>query len=169
MKKDRFRVGVISSVHGIRGESKVFAVSGDPKRFADLKQVYAVSEGRECSLTIESVRYFKNMAICKFSGIETPEEMRKYLGMELWIDRAQAIPCEEGEYYIPDLIGLPVFTDEGEDLGKVSDLYPTGANYVLVVRTAEGTEILIPYIDEFVREISPEKEKIIVHLMDGLR
>ena len=105
---DKFRIGVISSVHGIRGEAKVFVTSDEPERFRRLKQVHAQSPesalhlkgatrtGEKTDrdgvlLELSSVHFFKRMAICKFKGIDTPEEIRKYIGMELWVPREEGI------------------------------------------------------------------------------
>ena len=119
----RFRIGVISSVHGIHGECKVFVTSDSPERFKKLKTVRAVRPqdplsgakgGEETELELVSVRFFNNMAICRFRGIDTPEEIRKYRGMELWIDRSEAVPLEKDEFYIADLIGLNVETEDGD-------------------------------------------------------
>lgn len=175
---DRFRIGVISSVHGIRGEAKVFMTTDEPERYKKLKEVqifkpadeqlkkFAVPDGTVLKLL--SVRFFKNMAICSFEGITTPEEMRKYQGMELWVDRKDAIPLKKGEYYIADLIGLKVVTEEGEELGTVADIWPTGANYVITVRQKNRNEILLPYIPDCVKEVLPEEGIIRIHLMEGL-
>lgn len=177
---ERFRVGVISSVHGIRGEAKVYVTSDEPERFRKLKTVRALpaedslmrgktgGAGDGIALQLESVRFFKRMAICKFQGIDTPEEMRKYRGMELWIDRSEAIPLREGEFYIADLLGLEVVTEEGETLGTVSKLWPTGANHVITVKRKDGRELLIPYIRDCVREILPEEGIIRIRLLEGL-
>ncbi len=176
---DRFRIGVISSVHGIHGECKVFVTSDSPERFKKLKTVRAVrpadplagkkaAEDQGTELELVSVKFFNNMAICRFRGIDTPEEIRKYRGMELWIDRSQAVPLEKDEFYIADLIGLDVVTDEGETLGKVADIWPTGANHVITVRRKNGKEILLPYIKDCVLDILPEEGHILVHLMEGL-
>ena len=173
----RFRIGVISSVHGIHGECKVFVTSDSPERFKKLKTVRAVRPqdplsgakgGEEKELELVSVKFFNNMAICRFRGIDTPEEIRKYRGMELWIDRSEAVPLEEGEFYIADLIGLNVETDDGELLGIVSDFWPTGANYVITVKQKNGKEVLLPYIKDCVKDVLPEEGKIVVHLMEGL-
>ena len=176
---EEFRVGVISSVHGIRGEAKVFVTSDDPARFLDLKTVTGRfprtgttlrpgNAGTERILEIQSVRFSKNMAICKFRGIDTPEEMQKLRGMELWVDREHAVPLEEGEYYIADLIGLRVVTEEGLELGTVEDIWPTGANYVITVKQKNGNEILLPYIPDCVKEVRLSEGEILIHLMEGL-
>ena len=128
----RFRIGVISSVHGIHGECKVFVTSDSPERFKKLKTVRAVRPqdplsgakgGEETELELVSVRFFNNMAICRFRGIDTPEEIRKYRGMELWIDRSEAVPLEKDEFFsrakrveIPaSVTGIPFYLKMGYD------------------------------------------------------
>ena len=175
---ERFRIGVISSVHGIRGEAKVFVTSDDPERYRVLKTVTALppeqargirTGGAEPRvLEVENVRFSGTMAIVKFRGIDTPEDMRKLQGMELWIPREEAIPLEEGEFYIADLIGLTVVTEEGEELGTIRDIWPTGANHVITVRRKTGGELLLPYIPDCVKEVLPEEGLMRIHLMEGL-
>ena len=176
---EEFRVGVISSVHGIRGEAKVFITSDDPERFRSLKTVTGRfpksgtvlrpgNAGVERILELQSVRFSNGMAICKFRGIGTPEDMQKLRGMELWVDREHAIPLEEGEYYIADLLGLRVVTEEGVELGTVKDIWPTGANHVITVKQKNGNEVLLPYIPDCVKEVRLEEGEILIHLMEGL-
>jgi 16S rRNA processing protein RimM len=165
----RLRVGVISSVHGIHGECKVYPTTDDMTRFKDLKYVYAVdASGRETRLQINSVKFFKNMVICGFEGITLPEEIVKLKGRDLMIDRCDAVPLEEGEYFIADLIGLKVLDEDGHELGEVTDMFPTGANQVMEVRLAEGRTVLFPYISECVLGVDPEGGSIRVHVMKGL-
>ncbi len=181
---DKFRIGVISSVHGIRGEAKVYVTSDEPERFRKLKYVHAQSPesaqhpggarytgkktDRAVQLELSSVRFFKRMAICKFEGIDTPEEIRKYIGMELWVPREEGIELEEGEFYVADLIGLPVITDGGETLGTVKAIWPTGANEVVSVARKNGSELLLPYIKDCILEVNPKEGFLKVHLMEGL-
>ena len=165
----RLRVGVISSVHGIHGECKVYPTTDDMTRFKDLKSVYAVdASGRETKLQIKSVKFFKNMVICGFEGITLPEEIQKLKGRDLMIDRCDAVPLEEGEYFIADLIGLRVLDEEDNDLGEVTDMFPTGANQVMEVRLNEGRSVLFPYISECVLGVDLEGGFVRVHVMKGL-
>ena len=165
----RLRVGVISSVHGIHGECKVYPTTDDMTRFKDLKSVYAVNaSGKETKLQIKDVRFFKNMVICGFEGISLPEEIQKFKGCDLMIDRCDAVPLEEGEYFIADLIGLRVLDEDGHDLGEVTDMFPTGANQVMEVKLNEGRSVLFPYIKECVLCVDLEGGFIRVHVMKGL-
>lgn len=163
-----FRVGVVSSTHGIRGELKIFPTTDDRERFRWLKE--AVLSGREGQIPVEvaGVKYVRQFAVLKFRGIDTIEEAERYKGYDLMVTRENAIPLEEDEYYVADLLGLTVITDRGETLGVLEDILQTGANDVYAVRTPEGREVLLPAIRECVLEISPEKGTVTVRLLPGL-
>lgn len=168
MKTERFIIGTVSSVHGIHGEVKVFPTTDDVKRFKKLKNVYVLqNNGTERLLTVEQVKFFKNMVICKFSGVDTPEDAQRIRGLDLTIDREQAIPLNKGEHYISDLIGMKVVTDEGTELGECEEIFPTGANQVMSVRT-QVKSVLIPYIKDCILDVDEETNIIKVHMLDGL-
>ena len=158
----RFRVGVVSSVHGIHGECKVFPTTDDAERFKKLKKVFV--DDRE--YTLQSVKFFKNMVICKFEGIDTPEEIQKLRMKDVMIDRADAVPLEEGENYISDLIGLKVVGDDGTCYGECADIIPTGANQVMQVKGDK--DFLMPYIKQCILGVDLDKGEIKVHMLDGL-
>lgn len=163
------RVGVISSTHGIKGEVKVFPTTDDPNRFLDLKNIL-IDTGKEIiPLEIEGVRFFKQMVILKFKGIDNINDIEKYRGRDLLITRDQAVDLKEDEYFIFDLLDSEVVTDEGEVLGVLSEILNTAANDVYVVKTKEGKELLLPSIKECILNIDVQNKKITVHLMDGLR
>ncbi len=164
----RFRVGVISSTHGIRGEVKVFPTTDDVSRFLVLKQVILEAKRETRELEIEHVKFFKQFVLLKFKGIDDINDVEKYKGAELWVTRENAVPLQEGEYFIADLIGLPVVTDEGGTLGVLKDVLQTGANDVYEVTMETGKELLLPVIDECVLNVNLEKGEILVHVMDGL-
>lgn len=165
---EKLRIGVIANTHGIRGEAKIFPTGDDPGRFSALKEVYLSHKGREMKLRIQSVKYFKNLVICKFEGINTPEEVALYKNGDIYMDRKDAPPLKENENYIADLIGLNVITDKGEELGQVDDIWATGANQIMEVRRTEGKNILIPYIKDCILEVKIEEGFIRVHLLEGL-
>ena len=119
-------------------------------------------------LEIENVKYFKQYAILKFKGIDNINDIEKYKGRSLYVTRDQAIPLEEDEYYIADLMGLDVYLESGEKFGVLKDVMETGANDVYIVETEEGKEVLIPAIHECVLDIDVEENRMEIHLMDGL-
>ena len=108
------------------------------------------------------------MVLLKLEGINNPEDAEILKNAFLEIDREDAVPLEEGTYFIADLIGLEVYTDEGILLGKVDDIYNTGSNDIYVVKDELGKQILLPGIKEVIKDVKIEENKIIVHLIPGL-
>ena len=169
MEKDTMlRVGVITTTHGVRGEVKVFPTTDEPARFKKLKKAY-LDLGRELlPVTIEGVKFFKQMVIVKFKEINDMDKAATYRNKDILIDREDAMPLAENEFYICDLIGLKVITDEGEELGVLSEVLQTGANDVFEITLPNKETALIPYIEDCVKEISLEEGKVIVHILPGL-
>lgn len=165
--EDFFRVGVIANTHGIRGEVKVFPTTEDPKRFEWLKEVLLDTGKEMLSLEIANVRYFKNLVILKFKGIDNINDIERYKGKDLFVTRENAIPLEEDEYYIADIIGATVYTEDGKEFGTLADVLETGANLVYVVQH-EGKEVLLPVIPDCVKDVNVEEKKIVVNILPGL-
>lgn len=164
-----FRVGVIANTHGIKGEVKVFPTTDDANRFKKLKQVY-VDLGREkVELEVAGCRFFKNLVIVKFKGIDDINDIEKYKGCDLYVTRENATPLNEGEYYIADLIDMQVVDEEGNELGILFDVMQTGANDVFVVKLKENDkELLLPNIPDCVLDVNMEERTVKVHVLDGL-
>ena len=166
--ENMLRVGVVTSTHGVRGEVKVFPTTDDAKRFKKLKTVILDTGKGQTALEIEQVKFFKNMVILKFDGVDTMNEVEGWRQKDLLITRDQAIPLEEDEFFITDLIGLNVVTDEGETLGTLTDVMETGANDVYCVKTPEGKELLLPAIRDCILDVDLDKEEMLVHVLPGL-
>lgn len=162
------RVGVISSTHGIKGEVKVFPTTDDVNRFKKLKEVILDTGKEQLTLHIESVKFFKQFVILKFKEYNNINDIEIYKGKDLLVTRENALPLKEGEYFITDMIGLNVITDEGEDFGTLTDVLQTGANDVYVVKMKNGKEALLPAIDQCVLDVNLETSTIKVHIMEGL-
>ena len=168
MINDYLRIGVITAPHGVRGEVKVFPTTDEPERFEELKNVWLYNGKSYVSLDIESVKYFKNMVILKVKQIPDRNEAEKYRSKELYVDREHALPLEEDEYYICDIIGAKVITDTEEEFGTLTDVLQTGANDVYVVKMKDGNEVLLPVIKECVLDVDVENGIVKVHIMPGL-
>lgn len=165
---DRLKVGVVTSVHGIKGEVKVFPTTDDSRRFKKLKQVYLDTGKELLSLEIEGVKFFKQMVILKFKGYENPDDVMKFRQKELWIDRKDAVRLSKDEYFIADLIDMDVCDEEGKLIGTLKDVISTGANDVYAVETPEGKEVLFPAIKQCILDVDTEARKMTVHVMEGL-
>lgn len=166
---DFIKVGIVTNTHGLRGEVKVFPTTDDAKRFLDLEEILLDTGKEKKKLEIERVRFFKNMVILKFQGIDTIDDVQQFRQKELLVTRDQAVPLGENEYFIADLIGLSAVTGDGEDLGKLADVLQTAANDVYVIRKAGADDLLIPAIKECVKQVDLQKGQITLHLLPGLR
>ena len=166
--EEYLRVGVIANTHGVRGEVKIFATTDDIRRFKKLKKCI-IDTGRErIDVEVESCKFFKQTPILKFKSIDQLNDVERFKGKDLLVHRDHAVKLEKNEFFIVDLIGLNVDTDEGMELGVLTDVLQTGANDVFVVKMSDGNEVLIPYIEQCVPEIHPETGKVTVHLLPGL-
>ena len=166
--EDLLKVGVITTTHGVRGEVKVFPTTDDAERFLELEYVL-LDTGRELRrLDIKNVRFFKNLVILKFDGIDNINDIEKYKGKDLWIPREEAQELEDDEYYIADLQGLNVVLEDGTEFGTLRDVMETGANDVYIIDSNEHGEVLLPAIKECILDVDLEKNTMTVHLMKGL-
>ena len=124
------KVGVISSTHGLKGEVKVFPTTDDVKRFRQLKEVLLDAGDEKTVLQIEQVKFFKQFVILKFRGIDDIEDVQKYKGKDLLVTRENAVKLKKDEYFIADLIGVGVISDDNSLRGILKDVIQTGANDV---------------------------------------
>ncbi|MFI3172009.1 MAG: ribosome maturation factor RimM [Eubacteriales bacterium] len=166
--EDLLQVGVISSTHGIRGEVKVFPTTDDVARFKKLKQVILDTGKQHLLLEIEGVKFFKQFAILKFKGIDNINDIEKYKGMSLLVTREHAVKLKKDEYFIADMIGMTVVTEDGQEFGMLDDVMQTGANDVYEIKSKEHGVVLFPAIKECILDINIEEKKMTVHIMDGL-
>ncbi len=164
-----FEIGKITGTHGIRGTFRVFPTTQDPTRFEKLKEVVIELNGKEEVVHIQKVAYQKNMVLLTVKEITDINVAETYKTARILIPEEKAIPLEEDEYYTRDLFGMDVFTEDGEDLGKLVEVYVTGANDVYGVKLGEAKELLIPAIKDCILSVDVPNKKMIVHLLEGLR
>ena len=161
-------LGQIVNVKGLKGEVKVNSFTDDKTKFERIPKVFLKRKENLTEYEIEKVGYAKNQVIIKFKGINTVEEAETLRNSYIVVDREIFGELPEGVYYIADLIGLDVYTESNEYLGKVDDIFSTGSNDVYVVKDELGKQKLLPGIDEVIKQIDLESGKIIVNLIEGL-
>lgn len=162
------KVGVITTTHGVRGEVKVYPVTDGAERFLELEYVLLDTGGEMRRLEIENVKFYKNLAILKFKGIDNINDIERYRGRDLWIPREEGQELGEDEYYIADLLGMDVVLEDGTPFGVLKNVLETGANDVYAVTMKDGREVLLPAIHECILDVNPEENRMTVHLMKGL-
>ena len=144
------QVGVITQPHGVRGEVKVFPTTDDPVRFKKLKKIILDTGKEKLDLEVDI------------------NDIERYKRCPLLVTRENAVPLEEDEYFVADMIGMKVITEDGTEFGTLSDVMETGANDVYVIDSKEHGEVLMPAIKECVLNVDMESGIITVHLMSGL-
>lgn len=149
--------------HGVHGEVRVKPLTDDPERFHWLESVYLAGKKHK----VVGVRFHKDLVLLKFDGLTTRNDVEHLNGQLVQIEESEAVPLEEGEYFLFQLEGMQVVSDEGVELGAISNIIETGANNVFVVKNASG-ELLIPDIDEVILDIDFENGRMLVHLLPGL-
>jgi len=159
-------IGEVIKPHGVRGEVRVRPHTDLPERFTWLEVVYIGKESPR-PMTVTAVRLHQGLVLLKLDGIDSRDDAETLRGAWLQVPEADAIPLEEGEYFLYQLEGLAVVTDAGRALGVVVEILETKANNVLVVKGPLG-EVLIPDIDDVVDVVDLENGRIVIKPMPGL-
>ena len=161
-------IGKIVNTHGLRGEVKVVPWTDSPDDFEAVEKVFLKIKSEYMPLTVKAVRYQKNNLIVKFREFDNINDVEAFKGATLYCDRDELGELPEGVYSIVDLIGLTVVSDEGDVVGVIADVFNTGANDIYDVKREGKKNLLLPVIDEVVKEIDMEKGQVTVHIMEGL-
>ena len=159
---------MITAPHGLRGEVKVFPTTDDPGRFRILRELILKEKRSERTLRVRSVKFFKQFVILGFEGLDRIEDVEMLRGCSLLVNREDAVPLEENEYYIADLIGLSVRTEDGTEIGTLAKVLETGANDVYSIKREGKKNLLLPAISQCILDVRPEEGFMTVHIMAGL-
>lgn len=165
-----FTVGKLVNTQGLRGEVRVISTTDfADERFAVGNELLLFHPTLHKPLTVkvESRRHHKEFELLKFAGYDSINDIEKYKGGELKISEDDLLELEDDEFYIHQLIGCQVVTDEGEDLGKIVEVLQPGANDVWVVKGKRG-EVLLPFIDDCIKEVDVANKRVVCHLLEGL-
>ena len=157
-------IGEIVSPFGLKGEVKVVAQTDFPERFEEIEEAFVGTPGPGGRLMkIENVRFHKGVVLVKFAGVDDISTAELLRGMQMRIGESEQAPLKEGEYFVHDIIGMDVVTDEGKDLGKVNEVLRSPANDVYITDRA-----MIPAVKEFVVSIDLDQKKMVVKAVEGL-
>ena len=158
--KDRVIIGRVGRPHGVRGEVRIIPLTDFPDRFSDMHDVMVGSD----HLHVESIRPQGRNILMRFREYPTREEAQQLTGRLLTVAREEAMPLDDGEYYVFDIVGLTVCDEEDNELGTVEDVLRTGSNDVYVVRTEEGRDLLVPALRTVVCAIDLADGRMTVRL-----
>ncbi len=160
LKKD-FSVAVIKAPYGLKGENKLHSLSGEWEHLFALagQEVELVNKGSRSRRFVETVREVIPHVLIQFKGVDSPESARSLVGNEIVLDRSKAAPLAAGEYYQADLIGFSLVF-EGKVLGTVESFWDSGAHDLIVVTRADQSKVNVPFLKQFIGEVSIEKASI---------
>lgn len=159
------KIGKITAPVGIKGEVRVYPFTDESTRFSDMKKLYLDEAGYE----IENVRYSKDMVVLKLGGIDNRNDAQALRGKELFLDKALLWDIPEDTYFIKDLIGLHVQSEEGEPLGILTQVIKSKAQDLYEITGPDGRPFLLPAVKEFILRIDMEKRQLTAHLIEGMK
>lgn len=154
-------IGKIVAPHGVRGDIRIMPLTDRPEQFLNLSYLL-LEDGRQ--LTVKAARFHKRMVLVSTKEITTMSDAELLRDKKILIRAEDLPPLEEGRFYVADLIGLPVFDEEGKQLGTFKDSITTGSNDVYIVAVPGGKDLLIPALKIYVREINLQEKRIVVKL-----
>lgn len=159
------KIAKVVTTRGIKGEIKLISFSNISDLFESLTDVII----GEVEYRIEHVKYVKNCVILKLAGIENPEDARAILvGKDVFAREEDMPELEDDSYYVKDMIGIKVYDDSDEYIGKIKSIFFTPANDVYEIEQEDGKTVLIPAVKEFVENIDMPNKKITVKLIEGM-
>jgi 16S rRNA processing protein RimM len=156
-------IGKILAPWGIKGKLKVEVVTDFPQRFAPSSKIYIKRQ----PMTIDGTEWHKRKAIIKLNSVDSVEQAQRLKGQPVEIHHSQLQPLPEGQYYHFQLIGLEVWTTQGELLGNITDILAAASNDNYIVSTAKGN-ILIPAIEDVIKSVDLDKGRLVIEAIDGL-
>jgi 16S rRNA processing protein RimM len=163
-------VGRVLRPHGLQGELRVEIITDYPERLRQHACFYLASPDSPEVVRrypVEAMRQHKGALLLKLDGCDDRDAAEELRGMLVQVPLEDAVPLEEGEYYHFQLVGLRVETEDGQWLGQLVEVLSTGANDVYIVRGPRG-ELLLPAVDDVVRELDLASKRMVVRLMRGM-
>ena len=162
---EKIKIGKIVNAVALRGEVKVYNYSGYKERYEELDRIIVDGKNYE----IEKVRYQQQMVILKLAGVNDRNAAEAMKNKDVFITEEDLQELPEDTFYIRDLIGLEVLDAEtGDVIGKMKDVLQPSTQDVYVVKRAEGSDVLIPAVSQFVKEVNVKDGFVKVQLIEGM-
>lgn len=172
MEEALFTVGKIVNTHGIRGELKVVTQTDFPEiRFKPKSRLvlqHPEQTRQTLDVVVESSKTHKQMYLVKLKQFDDINEVEQYKGWLLKVRKSDLAELEENEYYYYEIVGCAAVTEEGEELGVITEILQPGANDVWVVQRKQGKPLLLPYIEQVIKHVDVAEKRVTVHLLEGL-
>ncbi len=158
------KLGKITAPQGIKGEVRVYPYTDKPTRFSEIEAV--LLNGRRCR--IEKARYMKNMAVLKLEGIDDRNAAEAVRNLELLLPREELWKQPEDTYFVDDLVGCAVVTEDGVPVGTLKSIHSRPAQDLYEIEKEDGSTFLLPAVKEFIKSVKTDEKKVVIHLIEGL-
>jgi 16S rRNA processing protein RimM len=167
--ENRIVIGRVSRPHGMKGEIRIEYFNPEDPNFFSRYQMIFIQGDKESPRPYRpiAVRPHKKFVLAQLEGVRTREEAEQLKGKVVLVDAAELPPLDADEYYWHEILGMRVVTENGGDVGKITEIVPTGSNDVYVVREGEK-ESLIPAIKDVILSIDKKARTIIIRPFEGL-
>ena len=161
---DIIKLGKITAPQGIKGEVRVYPYTDKPTRFSEIEAV--LLNGHRCR--IEKARYMKNMAILKLEGIDDRNAAEAMRNRELLLPREELWKQPEDTYFVDDLVGCAVVSEDGAPVGTLKTIHSRPAQDLYEIEKEDGSSFLLPAVKEFIKDVKTDEKIIVIHLIEGL-
>lgn len=165
-----YNVGKIVNTQGLKGEVRVISRTDFPdERYKKGASLLLIQDGKApIELIVASHRKHKNFDILSFEGMHSINDVEKFRDgiLKITADQLQDLP--ENEFYLHEIVGMSVQSEDGELLGKIKEVLSPGANDVWVIQRPKQKDLLIPYIEPVVKKVDLENQMVTIHLLEGL-
>lgn len=163
-----YLIGYITKPQGLKGEVKVEPVTPNPERFYRLEIVFLQVNDKTQAYPIDKIRVSDRFVYIKFSGINSRNEAELLRNAEILVEEKDLIQPDQDEYFVHDIVGCRVISENNDEIGIVSDVVQMSSNDIYVVRNGTGTELLVPATKEVVTQVDIGRKIIIIHVLEGL-
>ncbi len=163
-----FLIGTIAGTFGNKGDLKILPLINPPEILLELKSIFIEDlNGSKQEFTVLRAKRHKNIFIFTFEGINDMNVAEDLCGLSAYVPSLGFKELKKNEYFYHDLEGLTAYTEDGMEIGKIDHIIK-GGNDILVIKSASGKEIMVPFVDEIVPEVNLKEKTITVNVIEGL-
>ena len=161
---DTIKLGKITAPQGIKGEVRVYPYTDELTRFSQIEAVLLDGQRRR----IEKARYMKNMAVLKLEGIDDRNAAESVRNRELELPREDLWEQPKDTYFVDDLLGCAVVSEDGAQVGTLKQIHSRPAQDLYEIERDDGSAFLLPAVKEFIKDVNTDEKTIVIHLIEGL-
>ncbi len=166
--KNYYVIGTIVSTHALKGEVKIYSTTDFKEERYKVGNILYIEKGNQMfEVKVKSYRVHKDFELVSFENYNNINDVLELIKCKVYVHESQLHDLESDEYYYHELIDSFVY-NENNLIGKVIDVVNYGASDILIIKSAQGKEIMIPFVDEFIKEIDSENKTIKIEIIEGL-